>query len=50
MARRGWKNPQVFWAVSLLPLLGSLAYLCLRPALIETTETETIHLSDSVSN
>jgi len=37
MARRGWKNPQVFWAVSFLPLLGSLAYLCLRPALSESS-------------
>jgi hypothetical protein len=37
MARRGWKNAQVFWAVSLLPLLGSLAYLCLRPTLTEAS-------------
>ncbi|MBD2447581.1 hypothetical protein H6G76_10440 [Nostoc sp. FACHB-152] len=33
MVRRRWNNPTVFWIVSLLPLLGSLAYLCLRPSL-----------------
>ncbi|MGB3204590.1 MAG: DUF2834 domain-containing protein [Crinalium sp.] len=38
MARRGINNPQIFWAVSLIPLFGALAYLCLRPPLIEKTE------------
>jgi hypothetical protein len=33
MARRKLDNPQIFWAVSLFPLLGSLLYLCLRPSL-----------------
>ena len=33
MARRGFNNPQVFWAVALVPLLGPLAYLCVRPPL-----------------
>lgn len=33
MARRRWNNPTVFWTVSLLPLIGSLAYFCLRPSL-----------------
>jgi hypothetical protein len=33
MARRRWDNPTVFWTVSLIPLIGSLAYLCLRPSL-----------------
>lgn len=37
MARRGIKNPQVFWAVSLIPLLGWVVYLCLRPPLPETS-------------
>lgn len=37
MARRGLDNPQVFWAVALVPLLGPLAYLCLRPPLPETS-------------
>jgi hypothetical protein len=33
MARRGINNPKFFWAVSLIPLFGALAYLCLRPPL-----------------
>ena len=33
MTRRGINNPVVFWSVTLLPLLGPLAYLCLRPGL-----------------
>ena len=37
MARRGLHNPQIFWAVSLVPLLGAVAYLTLRPP-IETDE------------
>jgi hypothetical protein len=36
MARRGFNNPQMFWAVTLVPLLGPLVYLCLRPPLPET--------------
>ncbi|HEY9876790.1 MAG TPA: hypothetical protein V6D12_25420 [Candidatus Obscuribacterales bacterium] len=35
MTRRGLNNPLVFWAVSLVPLFGWLAYLCLRPPLQE---------------
>ncbi|MGP1386648.1 MAG: DUF2834 domain-containing protein [Thainema sp.] len=35
MARRGVKDRRVFWAVALVPLFGPLAYLCLRPRLIE---------------
>lgn len=35
MARRGFNNPQVFWVVALVPLLGPLAYLCVRPPLPE---------------
>lgn len=31
MARRNWQNPPMFWTVVLLPLLGAIAYLCLRP-------------------
>lgn len=33
MARRRWNNPAIFWTVSLIPLIGALAYLCLRPSL-----------------
>ncbi|GAB1544397.1 hypothetical protein NUACC21_70730 [Scytonema sp. NUACC21] len=35
MARRRFHNPQLFWVVSLVPLLGPLAYLCLRPPILE---------------
>ena len=34
MARRGLSHSGVFWSVSLIPLLGSLAYLCLRVPLL----------------
>jgi hypothetical protein len=37
MARRGSKNSIVFWTVALVPLLGPLAYLCLRSPLPETS-------------
>ncbi|GET35344.1 DUF2834 domain-containing protein [Microseira wollei] len=37
MARRGFKNSLIFWVFSLLPLIGSVAYLCLRPPLEETS-------------
>ncbi len=38
MARRGFlSNSQLFWAIALVPLLGSLAYLCWHPPLRETS-------------
>ncbi|MHC5674249.1 DUF2834 domain-containing protein [Nostoc sp.] len=33
MARRGWKNPQLFWLIALIPLFGPLIYLSVRPPL-----------------
>ncbi|HEY9729541.1 MAG TPA: DUF2834 domain-containing protein [Chroococcales cyanobacterium] len=33
MARRGLKNSALFWVVTLLPLVGPLLYLCIRPPL-----------------
>ncbi len=33
LTRRGIKNSSIFWAISFIPLLGTLIYLCLRPAL-----------------
>ncbi|NDJ20871.1 hypothetical protein GS682_04270 [Nostoc sp. B(2019)] len=33
MARRHWDNPQLFWVVAFVPLLGPLTYLGLRPPL-----------------
>ena len=38
MARRGLKNPALFWVVALLPLIGSSLYLCVRPPLPDSTE------------
>ncbi|AVH70374.1 DUF2834 domain-containing protein [Nostoc sp. 'Lobaria pulmonaria (5183) cyanobiont'] len=35
MARRGWKNPQFFWLITLIPLFGPLVYLSVRPPLQE---------------
>lgn len=31
MARRGWEDDRVFWAVALLPLVGAAVYLAVRP-------------------
>jgi len=37
MARRSWlRDSQLFWVIALVPLFGSLLYLCLRPPLIES--------------
>lgn len=33
MARRGLKNSQWLWIVALIPLIGPLLYLCVRPPL-----------------
>jgi hypothetical protein len=35
MARRGDKNTRLFWLTTLIPLFGSLIYLCVRPPLAE---------------
>ncbi|MEH2230917.1 MAG: DUF2834 domain-containing protein [Nostoc sp.] len=35
MVRRGWKNPQFFWLIALIPLFGPLVYLSVRPPLQE---------------
>ena len=46
MARRGLSDDRIFWAVSLVPLLGPLVYLCLRPPLPESaTEIPTFPLT-----
>lgn len=42
MARRGLRNPRIFWAVSLVPLLGAIAYLALRPPVIEQSKSESV--------
>ncbi len=40
MARRGLKDSRIFWTVALVPLLGPLAYICLRPPLPESSTEE----------
>ncbi|MEG4456358.1 hypothetical protein [Microcoleus sp. N9_A1] len=46
MARRGLVDDRIFWAVSLVPLLGPLVYLGLRPPLPESaTEITTFPLT-----
>jgi len=37
MTRRGLKDQRIFWAVAIVPLLGAIAYVTLRPPL-QTTE------------
>jgi hypothetical protein len=37
MTRRGLKDRRIFWAVAIVPLLGAIAYVTLRPPL-QTTE------------
>ena len=36
MARRGLRDSRIFWAVALVPLVGAIAYLCLRPPMPES--------------
>lgn len=42
ITRRHWNNPQVFWTAALVPLLGPLVYLCLRPPLPSTIREESL--------
>lgn len=39
MARRGWNNLSLFWAVSLVPFLGAAIYLLMRPALPNSAQS-----------
>lgn len=39
MARRGIKNSAIFWITALIPLFGSLAYLCVRKPLLESLDS-----------
>jgi hypothetical protein len=38
MARRKWKNTAFFWLTALIPLFGSLIYLCVRPPLPQASQ------------
>lgn len=41
MSRRGWLDQRIFWAVTLLPLIGAVAYLTLRPPIQSIADVET---------
>ena len=49
MARRGLKNPQLFWLTALIPLFGPLIYLCVRPPLA-AVGTEGLPSQQTVTN
>jgi hypothetical protein len=40
MARRGLTDQRIFWAVTGLPLLGTVAYLALRPPTLEAHQNQ----------
>lgn len=46
MARRHWNHPQVFLAVVFVPLLGALAYLCLRQSLLSSNTRDELFISN----
>lgn len=49
MKRRGWQNELVFRLVSLVPLFGALAYLCVRANLPEaSSQTEAASLGSQL--
>lgn len=50
MARRGLKNPQLFWLTALVPLFGPLIYLCVRPPLPDSGAAEIPSTSAPASN
>jgi hypothetical protein len=50
MARRGLKNSQLFWAVALVPLVGPLLYLCLRPPLPDSGQEVATNNQQIASN
>lgn len=41
MSRRGLQDRRIFWAVTLLPLLGTVAYLTLRPPIRTAADRST---------
>ena len=50
MAKRGMKNPILFWLVTLIPLFGPLAYLSVRKPLPDETQEELITKQKAVIN
>jgi len=50
MARRGMKNPILFWLVTLIPLFGPLAYLSVRKPLPDNIQEEVINSQKAAAN
>lgn len=50
MARRGMKNPILYWLVTLIPLFGPLAYLSVRKPLPDNTQEELISKQKAAVN
>ena len=50
MAKRGMKNPILFWFVTLIPLFGPLAYLSVRKPLPDNTQKEMINKRQAAVN
>ncbi len=46
LSKRNIENRNIFWAISLIPLFGTLIYLCLRPSLPVINELESIDNPD----
>ena len=50
MARRGLKNPQLFWFAAVVPMIGPLLYLCLRPPVSDSRQDIVPNTQQPVSN
>lgn len=50
MAKRGMKNPILYWLVTLIPLFGPLAYLSVRKPLPDNTQEELISKQKAAVN
>lgn len=50
MARRNLQNSQLFWITALIPLFGSLIYLCVRPPLTANNIESVPNTSAAASN
>ena len=48
LKKRGIKNNNIFWLITLLPLVGTLIYICCRPSL-KSEDNQSINLASKVS-
>ncbi|MDF2387655.1 DUF2834 domain-containing protein [Nostoc ellipsosporum NOK] len=49
MARRGWKDLQVFRLIALIPLFGPLIYLCVRPPVLEVVDETILNQEQTIT-